>query len=212
MNAEKQSKLPLFSTAYFPPISMMGVIIRHKEILIEQKESFPKQTHRNRTVINTSSGTMTLSVPLLRPEGSHTPTEKIGISYAERWNILHLRSIETAYNSSPFFLYYRDDIETILLKHYNRLVDLNQAIIDFIFKKLKIDCTIYYTSDYIKPGNASLDFREKFNYKHPDKEVICPNYYQVFSDRMPFNSNVGILDTIFNLGPETSDYLQKILI
>ena len=37
-----------------------------------------------------------------------------------------------------------------------------------------------------------------------------PAYPQVFDSKMPFCENVCILDALFNLGPETLDYLLSI--
>ena len=201
---------PLFPTAYSPSIALMAAMVQAPKIDIEIQESFPKQTHRNRTVIVTANGPMTLSVPVVRPNGTHTLTRDIRISYAEKWNIIHWRAIESAYNSSPFFLYYRDEIEKILTTKHNTLIQLNENILMLLLRLLKISLTIEYTTDFIKPQNITNDFRDRYTYKHPEKNPYCPPYTQVFADRQPFNPNVSILDTLFNLGPETKDYLNKI--
>lgn len=201
---------PLFPTAYFPSIALMAAIVQAPKIDIEIQESFPKQTHRNRTVIITANGPMTLSVPVVRPNGTHTLTSDILISYSEKWNIIHWRAIESAYNSSPFFLYYRDEIEKILTTKHDTLIQLNENILMLLLRLLKISLTIEYTTDFIKPQNITNDFRDRYTYKHPEQTPYCPPYTQVFADRQPFNPNVSILDTLFNLGPETKDYLNKI--
>lgn len=202
--------MTIFPTAYFPSIALMAAIVHEKELLIEAKESFPKQTHRNRAVILTANGAMTLSVPVSRPNGNHTCTCDIGISYAEPWNIIHWRAITSAYNSSPFFLFYKDGIEKILLKRYEKLCQLNETLLLYIFRQLKIEIPIRYSEQYINPTEAREDYRDKYNYKHPDRLPFLPPYTQVFSDRMAFNGNVCILDTLFNLGPETLDYLLSV--
>ncbi len=202
----------LFPTAYFPSIALTAAMLQSGTIVIEQQESFPKQTHRNRTVILTANGPMTLSVPVVRCNGSHTRTADIDISYAEHWNLIHWRAMEAAYNSSPFFLYYRDGIEHILMQKYDRLIELNEALLKYVFTKLKAPCAISYTNNYAKPNGDARDYRDRFSYKHPERLPYCPRYEQVFSDRMPFNSNVGILDLLFNLGPESKEYLSKITI
>ena len=203
-------KETVFSTSYFPPIAVMAAIIKYANngtVMVEQHETFPKQTHRNRTVIMTANGPMTLSVPVVRTNGNHTTTEQIEISYAERWNIIHWRAIESAYNASPYFLYYKDDVERILSKRYERLLDLNYAIFDWLTKKLKLNIELVYTREFIKGEEYSFDFRDLYSYKHPERLPKMEKYHQVFDDRMPFNPNVGILDLLFNLGPETREYL-----
>ena len=200
----------LFPTAYFPSIALMAAMVRAENIVIERQETFPKQTHRNRTVILTANGPMTLTVPVLRPGGNHSRTEEIGISYTEKWNMIHWRAIESAYNSSPYFLYYRDEIERIIMGCYDRLLQLNECVLQVLFKKLKIDTVISYTTDFAKPEGNLNDFRDRYSYKHPETLPSLPPYSQVFGDRMPFNGNVSIIDTLFNLGPETKDYLLGI--
>ena len=200
----------LFPTAYLPSIALTAAMQQTGDIAIERYETFPKQTHRNRTVIITANGPMTLSVPVVRPDGTHTKTEDIGISYAEHWNLIHWRALEAAYNSSPFFLYYRDGLERLLMQKYDRLIELNEALLEYIFAKLKTAVRITYTDDYKKPCGDLNDYRDRFSFKHPESLPECPKYEQVFSDRMPFNSNVSVIDLLFNLGPEAKDYLLKI--
>ena len=98
---------PLFSTAYFPPIAYVATLLQHRELLIEAKETFPKQTYRNRMEIMTAGGVRTLTVPVLR--NNHSRTEEVGIDYKERWNIIHLRTLSAAYSASPYYLYYKDE-------------------------------------------------------------------------------------------------------
>ena len=59
-----------------------------------------------------------------------------------------------------------------------------------------------------------LDFREKI---HPKKSFRGPwfknlEYTQVFSPKHGFIPNLSILDLLFNLGPETSEFLRKSII
>lgn len=204
----------IFPTSYFPPLFLAAAMAQHaskeETIFIEDCETFPKQTLRNRTVILTANGAMTLSVPILRTQGNHTTTREIGICYTERWNVNHWRAIVSAYNSSPYFLYYRDDVEAIINNRYSKLIDLNDAITVFLAKKLKLNFNIQHTTDFLAKESYTHDYRDRFSYKHPETLPKANVYSQVFNDRMPFNPNVSILDLLFNLGPETKDYLLSI--
>ena len=188
----------------------MAAMSREVFFLIEKKESFPKQTNRNRTIIVTSNGTQTLSVPCVKPQGTNTMTEDVGISYAERWNVIHWRAIESAYNSSPYFLYYQDGISELLLTKYNTLVELNDAILKHLKKTMKLSFEYDYTNDYLKACDVEKDYRDIYSYKHPEHLPDPLPYHQVFNDRMPFTGNVGVLDLLFNLGPESKDYLLSL--
>lgn len=214
---KEEIDIAIFPTSYFPPIALMAAMVQWLSraeskgaLLLEQMETFAKQSHRNRTVIVTAAGRFTLSVPVERPNGNHTRTGDIAISYAERWNVNHWRAIESAYNSSPYFLYYRDGIESILMKRHRKLSDLNEELLMHLLKKMKIDAQITHTEDYRQNYPSKIDYRGRYSYKRPEALPPYPAYQQVFSDRMPFQANVGILDLLFNLGPESRDYLMQI--
>lgn len=200
---------PLFSTAYLPPIAYMAALAHCKEARIEAKETFPKQTYRNRTVIMTAGGVRTLSVPTIR--GNHTRTDEVAIDYKERWNVIHLRTIEAAYSASPYFLYYKDDLEAIVMQRHERLIDLNMELLRWLMKKTKIDCNVELTTDWQPLMDDSSDMRNKFSPKVPYPTDGHKPYYQVFADRIPFTPNLSALDLLMNLGPEASEYLRNVV-
>lgn len=197
---------PVFSTAYLPPIAYVATMVQHTELLIETKETFPKQTYRNRTEIMTAGGVRTLSVPVIR--NNHSRTEEVGIDYKERWNIIHLRTLAAAYSASPYYLYYKDDLEALMTQRYDKLIDLNEALLKWILRLLKCDCQLLRTGDYQK--EYELDFRNTFSPKVPYPTEGQEKYYQVFSDRLPFTPNLSIIDLLMNVGPEAKDYLKRI--
>ena len=191
---------PVFSTAYLPKA------LQYTELLIESKETFPKQTYRNRAEIMTAGGVRTLTVPVIRD--NHSRTEEVGIDYKERWNIIHLRTLAAAYSASPYYLYYKEDLEALLTKRYEKLMELNEAMLKWILRLLKADCRLQRTEDYQKMYEE--DFRNTFSPKHPYPTEGMESYYQVFSDRLPFTPNLSIIDLLMNLGPEAKDYLKRI--
>lgn len=204
--------LPLFSTAYLPPIAYIAALMHYESVAIEVCETYPKQTYRNRCTILTANGLLDLTIPVIRPNGNHTLLSDICISYAEPWNVRHWRAIESAYSASPYFLYYRDGIETILLRQTPHLIDLNTALTVHILKKLGITCTLSVSTDFIKPADSLPypDFRQYFTPKKPLNAKDFPSYNQVFSHKFPFYPNLTILDLLFNLGPEAKHYLSSI--
>ena len=202
----------LLPTAYCPPIAYFAYIAGHDAIVIEQHETFPKQTYRNRTLIMTANGILPLSVPAVRTNGNHTTTAEIGITYAEHWNIQHWRAIESAYNASPYFLYYRDGLEQILLTQHAQLIDLNQQLLQFFLKKLKIPCAVSYSADYARPDSIAddCDLRQRFSPKKKETLFEFPAYEQVFSAKFPFTPDLSIIDLLFNLGPDSKEYISSL--
>ena len=201
----------LFSTAYFPPVSYVAALLQSNSIVVEQYETFPKQTYRNRTVIATANGLLALTVPVVRTNGNHTYTKDMAICYNENWALKHWRAIESAYNSSPYFLYYKDEVEVILNKQHATLIELNMDILAFVVKKLKAKKDILLSDDYVSIiGKETTDYRNIFSPKN--KEAIqLPPYDQVFADRFGFQSDISILDLLFNLGPDSLGYLKEVM-
>lgn len=199
----------LFSTAYFPPIAYMAALMHCDNVIIEAKETFPKQTYRNRMQIVTAGGLRILSVPTIRT--NHSRTDQVEIDYKDRWPIIHLRTLDAAYAASPYYMYFRDDIATLLHTQHDNLLSLNQSILRWLLSKLKINCNVSVTTQWQANTNeGTVDLRNIFSPKVPYPTDNYPQYYQVFADRMPFQPNLTILDLLFNLGPEAHEHLHNI--
>lgn len=196
----------IFSAAYFPPIAWLAVAQRYDKLYIEAKETYPKQTYRNRMKIMTAGGVRVLTVPVVR--NNHSRTEEVLIDRRDRWNVIHMRTLTAAYSASPYFLYYSDGIEQLLSKDYASLLELDIATIQWLLKQYKIEkTTIEITTDWQPPTGDEHDYRYTFTPKRPYPTDDFKPYYQVFGDRIPFTPNLSALDLLMNLGPEAKDYL-----
>lgn len=201
----------LFSTAYLPPVAYMAAMAANDVVDIEVCETYAKQTYRNRCTILTANGPLDLTIPIVRPYGNHTATGEAGISYAEPWNVRHWRAIESAYGASPYFLYYRDGLEKILLTRHERLIDLNQALLAYLLKKMKIATLTELTTDFEPLTGRAGDYRQAFSPKQPPQGMTFQPYPQVFQHKMPFHANMSAIDLLFNLGPESKKHLETSL-
>lgn len=200
--------IPLISTAYLPSAAYMACLAQHDAVCIERLETFPKQTYRNRCTIATGNGLQTLTVPVVRPQGNHTRTDQMGISYQEPWNVRHWRAIVSAYNTAPYFLYYRDGLEQLLMQRYDTLLELNHQLLQHLLHKLKIECRVIYTDDFAPL--AADDLRLTLTCKASQAATALPPYSQVFEDRLGFQSNLSVIDLLFNLGPQARAYLRSV--
>jgi hypothetical protein len=197
----------LLPTAYFPPVSYFIPLIRCESALIEQMETFPKQTFRNRCEIMTSAGKLNLVVPVTKPNGNHTLTKDIEISYREPWQQHHWKSIQTAYRSSPYFNYYADIIQPLFELKETSLIANNQIIISLLNKIIGLGSKFEFTQDYIKQPVDLIDLRSAISPKKKPEGLSFQEYPQVFSHKFGFVKNLSVLDLIFNLGPDTKRYL-----
>jgi len=197
----------LFPMFYLPPIAFFSELLLHKNnFLIEQKEHFPKQTYRNRAQICSPDGALTLAVPVTKGSKNHTKIRDVKISYDFGWQRLQWLSLQTCYRSSAYFEYYEADFAPFFeTKKFDFLFDLNEAMLQLLFKLLKMKVEINYTDEYEKDF-AGQDFRQNINPKQA-YDFEQKTYFQVFDDRQGFLKNLSIVDLLFNQGPNALKYL-----
>ncbi|MBR0043012.1 MAG: WbqC family protein [Bacteroides sp.] len=203
----------LLSSAYLPPVQYFAHLQSAEQVWIEQYDHYQKQTYRNRCVIAAPDGPLSLTVPIEKPNTQKAFMRDIRISDHGNWRHLHWNAIESAYNHTPFFEYYKDDFRPFYEKKFDFLVDYNEQLCQLVCQLIDIDTSFQRTESYItEPSNTIIDLRDAI---HPKKELmndasfgVIP-YYQVFQERLGFLPNLSIIDLLFNMGPEAILVLQK---
>ena len=192
----------LIPISYLGPVAYYSAILKYEEIFIETKEHFIKQSFRNRSVIMGANGSQTLTIPKERKSSDKTLITDINISNKENWQKSHWQSIVSAYNSSPFFEYYKDELQPFYTTEQSNLFDLNLQLTHKILQFLQEEKELKLTENY----NKNFDGTDLRHHK-----FISPQekYEQVFSEKHDFTPNLSILDLLFNLGPETTSYLER---
>jgi len=195
--------LVCLSTAYLAPTEYYVALAKADAVFLEHCESYEKQSYRNRCYIAGANGKIALSIPVEKSSGDKMLTRDIRISEHNDWQIQHWRSIESAYNSTPFFEYYKDEFLPFYEKSWDYLWDFNLEIQVKVLELLDLQPEIKLTDEYkTNLGDDCLDFRTSI---HPKKENIQINhapYYQVFDQRFGFLPNLSIIDLLFNMGNE----------
>jgi len=207
MNNPGQILLPI---AYFPPVSYFVHLLSYPVIHIEQMETFPKQTYRNRCVIMTEAGKSNLIVPVSKPHGNHTMTKDIEISYREPWQQHHWKTLQSGYRSSPFFNYYDEIIYHLFTTQERLLLNHNINILKTLGKLIGIEIKVQLTTDFLKQAEGMFDLRSVISPKKQLSSNEFPSYPQVFEHKFGFKGGLSILDLLFNTGPDTLQYLKRI--
>lgn len=204
----------ILSSAYNAPIQYYTKFLLGEDILIEQHETYVKQSYRNRCIINATDGAMPLSIPVVYSSSERTKMNDVLISDHGNWQHTHWNAIVSAYNSTPFFEYYRDDYEQLYFQEYVSLIDFNDRLLRLTLQNLHLqDVKFNYTSCYYESQlEGDIDYRNsihpKQNYSQ-DERFVAKEYYQIFADRNGFIPNLTILDLLFNMGNESILVLQS---
>jgi hypothetical protein len=200
---ENGAVLPLF---YLPNIEYFKNLSDYKEnLLLEDKEHYPKQTFRNRTYISGANGKLSLTVPVQKPSNKYTVYRDIRISYDEDWQRIHWLSLEASYRSSSYFEFYEDIFKPFYTQKFEFLLDYNEQMLNALTKILKLKVSYNFVDEYHKEYTDRVDFRTSLSLK---KETGYKNkpYFQVFDDRNETHNNISVIDLIFSVGPQASKY------
>jgi len=195
---------PLLPTAYLAPVKYYAILLQAKNCSIEHHEHFIKQSIRNRCEIYGANGELRLTIPKERKGSSKTIISEIKISYKDDWQKLHWNAIKSAYNSSPFFEYYSNELEVFYQEKESNLIIFNNKLQEVILDLLQEENNSTPTVEYLHSGNFTDLRNYDFTLEDPEK------YNQVFMEKHGFIPNLSILDLLFNLGPESLDYLHNL--
>lgn len=195
----------ILSPTFFGPVQWYQKLLRYDRVLIEQCDSYAKQTYRNRCLIATTNGVQALTVPV--KASPLKGTLEGAISDHGNWRHQHWQALQSAYCDSPFFEFYEDDLRPFFTERWERLYDYDEAIRQKMCELLDIQPLVQLTTEYQR--YAVNDFRDAIQPKKPapDADFQPRRYYQVYEQKHGFLPNLSILDLLFNMGPESIFYL-----
>lgn len=187
----------ILSIAYFPPISYIS-LLRKGDVLLEAHENYQKQSWRNRCNILTANGVEALQVPVVHEAGVRLISD-VKVDWSKGFLVRHQRAIDSAYMSSAYFEYYRDELYALMNRKPDTLWELDMSIIGFFCRQLGLPLPQLSTEF----SGGAIDIHPK----HPDPVYVEKPYFQVFSGKYGFVPNLSAMDLLFNEGPSASDYL-----
>jgi hypothetical protein len=194
----------LFPARYFGNIAYFKSLYKTEVIVFEQHEHFYKQQEINRFSILSASGKLDLTVPVSKPFGSKTPICNVLVSNQQDWRKNHLKSLESAYSSSPFYDYYTYDIVRFMEHPASDLLSLNLASIELVCHWLDLAIPYQLSCSHEQKGDF-IDYRkDSFTAAKND-----PHYKQVFTKQDQFIDHLSILDLIFNEGPMARNWITR---
>ena len=200
-------KTALLSTAYFGPVQWFQKVNRYDLAIVDERESFLKQTYRNRCIIATANGPQALTVPVER--GATGDISSLRISDHGNWRHIHWNALCSAYGESPFFDYYEDDVRPFFEERWEYLCDYNMAIARKMCELLQVKEPVNTADVGTVDVSSVADFRSLIRPKHaqPDAEFEARPYWQVFGQKNGFLPNLSVLDLLFNMGNEAVLYM-----
>lgn len=208
-----ESKSVLLSSTYLGPVQFFTKFLLYDQVMIEAHENYQKQSYRNRCIILSANGKLSLTIPVAKDQPK-VPTREIRIDNTLEWQKNHWNSIESAYSSSPFFEFFQDEFLPFYREKYDFLLDFNLELQELILEALEIDTSLRLTEEFVKhPPGGTDDLRDAI---HPKKRMRKTDptfqaawYFQVFRNKYGFIPNLSIIDLLFNEGPNAENILKQ---
>ena len=202
-----ESKDIILGSAYLAPVSYFAALYSCRKAYIERYDHYMKQTYRNRCVIASADGPLSLTIPVEKSSEGKCAMKDIRVSEHGNWRHVHRNAFVAAYKQSPFFDYYVDEFNAFFDRKYEFLYDFNMELTQWLCEQIDIQPELVPTTEYMDTGEGILDLREAI---HPKKSAVdmasfyrpVP-YYQVFDSRHGFQPDLSIVDLLFNMGPES---------
>lgn len=197
----------LLHLTYFPNVAHMAVMLKNNVCFFEAHDTYLKQTYRNRTCIYAANGKLQLNIPVIHSQNNRQLYKDVVIKSEEKWQINHLKSLESAYRKSPFFEYYIDDISVLFKIEAQNLFSFNLKCLEVIFECLQLPFSVKFT-EIFEHHPLGIDDYRSLVYCKKEVQQNFDIYTQVFEDKHGFIGNLCVLDLLFNEGPNTVNYLK----
>ena len=223
-------KLMIRQPGYLPNVGFFKKIQSSDIFIFLDDAQFVKDRFDNRNKIRTKINFQWLTVPLKRPVFKKN-LNQVQIDNEQKWANYHLEKLNESYEKCEYFTSYWNDISKILIKKYNKLIDLNMNLIDFFCNELKIFTPCFFSSSFptektstaklvhlCKSVDADCYVSGISGHEYLDEKIFSENnlrliyenfvhpiYPQIHGD---FLENMSIIDLIMNTG----DLSKKILL
>jgi len=191
---------------------------------------FRKNDWQNRNRIKTANGPQWLTVPV----HYHFPAiiNEVDISQ-DPWLHKQLAAMEQSYAKAPYFQDYWDNIQSVLTQPWQKLSDMNTALIRLLGEVVGCHAPLYLASEMqvenTDPTGRLIDlcrelggsaylagidgkkYMQGSQFSEADidlwyQDVQAPVYHQLHGE---FVSYLSVVDLLFNVGPEASKVIRE---
>ena len=145
-------KLGIHQSQYIPwPAYFKKIALSDKFVILDDVQ-FQKNGVQNRNKLRNKNGDYWLTIPV---KGSLEESIKDKDIADNKWRRKHLQSISQSYSRSPFWNYFKDELEELYSLETTKLNEINIGFIKFIIEKLEIDTEIIISSNEGFSGKKS---------------------------------------------------------
>ena len=216
---------------YLPYIGFFHKAMMCDVFVIADHVQYTKKEWQNRNKIRTKCGCIWLTVPVISKNHFQQRIGEVNIDNSVNWADTHWKSIFYNYVKAPFFGSYKKFFKEIYSQKWEKLLDLNEAIIYHILKELNIKAKVVKSStlnlegsktdllvgmckkmnaDTYISGIGAKNYIEEEPFKNENIKLLFQDFcHSVYPQRFDsFIPNMSVIDLLFNVG---SDKAREII-
>jgi hypothetical protein len=185
----------------------------------------------NRNRLKNDQGELWLTVPVWKRGRSLQRIDEVEICNEENWQKKHLSSLEHAYKHAPYWKEHLGCFQKICGEHWQRLLDLNLFILDYLRVGLGLSQPFVPSSAlaveakgshrlialtqalgadrYLTVNSSKKYLDEELFFQHGIQVIYYtyepPIYPQLWGD---FLANLSSFDLILNCGPKSAEIIR----
>lgn len=218
---------------YWPYPGLIGKIMKSDKFVYVTKVQFEKKSWQKRNRVRTKEGWTYIQVPTITKGKMEQNICDVEINNNDDWREKNYRTISLLYGKAPFYNEYKGFLEELYTRKWNKLVDLDIYIMNYLLDLLDVQTEILYDVDYCFEGKKTdmlVDMCKKTKcdtylsnlgssayveiskftdngLNHQYINYIGKTYKQQFSG---FEEGLTILDMLMNCGTKkTKEILEK---
>lgn len=223
--------LVVLQPGYLPWLGFFDQLMRADVFVFYDDVQYDKNGWRNRNRIKSPSGPHWLTVPV-RVASLEQRIAETEIDNRQAWARKHVGSVRQFYARAPFVRRYLPELEELLARRWERLVELDVAVVELMCgwlgvrrqlvrsSELRIEgerserllhlCERFGARRYLS-GNAAQSYLDTALFARHGVEVVWQNYQhpvypQQHGEFVPFLST---LDLLLNCGDESAAIISR---
>jgi len=226
-------RIAIVQSNYIPWKGYFDMIAQVDEFVLLDDVQYTRRDWRNRNRIKTAQGTRWLTIPVAA-KGRYLQRIDETLVQDSRWSAAHWKSLVHAYAGSSHFARYRDYFERVYdaCASESQLSRINRCLIEAVCDVLEISTTLRASTEFEAAGTkadrlidicreagadeylsgprarAYLDCRAFEDAGIRVRWMDYSTYREYPQVHPPFDHHVTVLDLIFNMGVEASDYMR----
>lgn len=141
---------------YFPSVILFKKVIKFSNVEFDVYDIHRKMSFRNRCIIAGGTGPVNLSIPLVDGRNQRRPLKEVRIDNKTGWQGQHWKTITSCYNRSPWFEFYKPELEIVYQQPADWLLDWNRKCWDWVVAKLGLEIQTRWSEGLVEASQIGI--------------------------------------------------------